>query len=72
MNGASASTQITRSTFVAALAGIVNLILLFVPLEDTLRATILASLNPAIIIAASVLFAWVDRHVMDLDGLDGG
>jgi hypothetical protein len=66
-NGSSTSSEveITRGTFVAALTGIVNAVLIFAPLDNEVKLNLLASLSPLIVIVAHVLFsvydAWYDR-----------
>jgi uncharacterized membrane protein YjdF len=66
-NGSSTSSEveITRGTFVAALTGIVNVVLIFTPLDDNTKLNLLASLSPTIVIVSHMLFAaydgWYDR-----------
>ena len=66
-NGSSTSSEveITRGTFIAALTGIVNAILVFTPLDDDVKLNLLASLSPSIVIVSHTLFAvydaWYDR-----------
>ena len=66
-NGSSTSSEVevTRGTFVAALTGIVNAILVFTPLDDDVKLNLLASLSPTIVIVSHALFAvydaWYDK-----------
>lgn len=61
-NGTSAEiTEISRGTVTAALTGIVNLILLFLPLPESQKATIMASLSPSIVLVAAIIWGYYDR-----------
>lgn len=61
----SSEVEITRGTFVAALTGIVNAVLIFTPLNENTKLNLLASLSPTIVIVSHMLFAvydaWYDR-----------
>lgn len=61
-NGTAAEiTEISRGTVTAALTGIVNVILLFLPLPESQKATIMASISPSIVLVAAVLWGYYDR-----------
>jgi hypothetical protein len=60
-NSSKDEVTITRGMFVAALNGLLNAALIFVPINDSTKAVLAASLNPTMIIVASVLFAVFDK-----------
>jgi hypothetical protein len=63
MNNGSSSpheVEITRGLFVSAVTGLANAILIFVPLPEETKMTLLASLSPTLVIIASTIFALYD------------
>lgn len=54
-------TEISRGTVTAALTGIANIVLLFMPIPESQKATIMASISPSIVLVAAVLWGYYDR-----------
>ena len=56
-------TGLNRGLVAAALTGIVNAVLLFLPLDEQAKTSLFASLNPTIVLVSFVLFGYLERWV---------
>ena len=61
----------TRGILAAGMAGIVNAILIFLPMEPEAKVALIATLNPVLIMLSYLVFAflepWFKRHSGDGD-----
>ena len=67
----------TRGIVAAGLMSVANTLLVFSPIDDAAKVTLMATMNPALILASYLVYSylepWFKRHVSDDDdGGDGG
>ena len=65
----------TRGMVAAALVGALNAILIFAPMDDTAKLGLVGTLNPALILASYIVYAflepWFKRHTSTDDNGGG-
>ena len=65
----------TRGILAAGMAGIVNTILLLLPIDNAAKAALMATINPTLIMLSYLLYAflepWFKRHASTDDEDDG-
>ena len=54
-------TGLTRGILAAGMAGIVNTILLLLPIDNASKAALMATINPTLIMLSYLLYAFLDK-----------
>ena len=61
-------TGLTRGIVSAGLTGIVNAVIIIVPIDQDTKVQLLATLNPAITLGSYIVYGWFDRLLGKWDG----
>ena len=54
---------VTRGVIMAALAGVVNVVLMFMPMTDSDKVTVMVSLNPTLMLLSYVIFGLWEKSI---------
>ena len=54
-------TGLTRGVVMAAVVGVVNAVLLFIPMDDGQKVQVMTALNPALLLLSYIAYGFLDR-----------